>query len=140
MPERNGQTNLSEQSTSDLVKRLADQTTALVRAEIELAKAELSEKGKRAGIGAGMFGGAGLLALYALGAFTAAAILGLSEAVDGWLAALIVGLVYAAIAGALALTGRGQVQQATPPVPERAVATTKEDVDEVKTRAKEARR
>ncbi len=140
MPDRNGQTNLSEQSTSDLVKRLADQTTALVRAEIELAKAELSEKGKRAGIGAGMFGGAGLLGLYALGALTAAAILGLSEAVDGWLAALIVAVVYAAIAGVLALQGRNKVREAAPAVPEQTRDTLKEDVEWAKTQRQSAAR
>jgi membrane protein len=124
----------------ELVRQLSDQTTALVRAEVELAKAELAEKGKRAGIGAGMFGGAGVVALYAVGALTAAAILALATAVDGWLAALIIGVVYAVLAGALALMGRGKVQQATPPLPERAVETTKEDVDMVKARAKDGRR
>jgi len=124
----------------ELVRQLSDQTTALVRAEVELAKAELAEKGKRAGIGAGMFGGAGVVGLYAVGALTAAIILALATAMDGWLAALIVGVVYAAVAGALALMGRGKVQQAGSPVPERAVETTKEDVDMVKTRAKDGRR
>jgi uncharacterized membrane protein YqjE len=129
-----------EQSMGELVRQLSDQTTSLVRAEVELAKAELAEKGKRAGIGAGMFGGAGLVGLYAVGALTAAVILVLATAMDGWLAALIVGVVYAAVAGVLALMGRSKVQQATPPVPERAVATTKEDVDVVKSRAKDGRR
>ena len=129
-----------EQSMGELVRQLSDQTTALVRAEVELAKAELAEKGKRAGIGAGMFGGAGLVGLYAVGALTAAVILVLATAMDGWLAALIVGVVYAAVAGVLALMGRSKVQQATPPMPERAVETTKEDLDVVKARAKEGRR
>jgi uncharacterized membrane protein YqjE len=129
-----------EQSMGELVRQLSDQTASLVRAEVELAKAELAEKGKRAGIGAGMFGGAGLVGLYAVGALTAAVILVLATAMDGWLAALIVGVVYAAVAGVLALMGRSKVQQATPPVPERAVATTKEDVDVVKSRAKDGRR
>ncbi len=129
-----------EQSMGELVRQLSDQTTALVRAEVELAKAELAEKGKRAGIGAGMFGGAGVVGLYAVGALTAAVILVLATAMDGWLAALIVSVVYAAIAGVLALMGRSKVQQATPPVPERAVETTKQDVDVVKARAKDGRR
>lgn len=129
----------SDRSTPELVKQLADQTTALVRQEVELAKAELSEKGKRAGIGAGMFGGAGVVGLYALGALTAAVILALATALDGWLAALIVAVVYAAVAGVLALLGRTKVKQATPPTPERTVDTVKEDVEVVKQRAKAAR-
>jgi uncharacterized membrane protein YqjE len=140
MAERTRSNDTADQSMGELVRQLSDQTTALVRAEVELAKAELAEKGKRAGIGAGMFGGAGVVGLYAVGALTAAIILALATAMDGWLAALIVGVVYAAVAGALALMGRGKVQQAGPPVPERAVETTKEDVDMVKTRAKDGRR
>jgi MFS family permease len=129
----------SDRSTQELVKQLADQTTALVRQEVELAKAELSEKGKRAGIGAGMFGGAGVAGLYAVGALTAAIILALATALDGWLAALIVAVVYGAIAGVLALMGRNKVKQATPATPERTVDTVKEDVEVVKQRAKAAR-
>ena len=140
MAERTRSNEVTDQSMGELVRQLSDQTTALVRAEVELAKAELAEKGKRDGIGAGMFGGAGVVGLYAVGALTAALILALATAMDGWLAALIVGVVYAAVAGALALMGRGKVQQATPPLPERAVETTKEDVDVVKTRAKDGRR
>jgi MFS family permease len=134
-----GHTDRSDRPTSELVKQLADQTTALVRAEVELAKAELAEKGKRAGIGAGMFGGAGVLGFYALGALTAAAVLALATAVAGWLAALIVAVVYAAVAGVLALTGKNKVQQATPAAPERTVETVKEDVEWVKQSAKSAR-
>lgn len=129
----------SDRSAQELVKQLADQTTALVRQELELAKAELSEKGKRAGIGAGMFGGAGVAGLYAVGALTAAIILALATALDGWLAALIVAVVYGAIAGVLALQGRRKVRQATPATPERTVETVKDDVEVVKQRAKAAR-
>src|SRR3954453_14741643 len=128
-----------DQSTADLLRQLSDQTTTLVRQEIELAKLELTEKGKKAGIGAGMFGGAGALGFYALGAFTACLILALSTAVAPWLAALIVTVVYGAIAGVLAITGRNKVTEATPPVPEQAVDSTKEDVRWVKNRAKAAR-
>jgi uncharacterized membrane protein YqjE len=134
-----GHTDLSDRPTSELVKQLADQTTSLVRAEVELAKAELTEKGKRAGIGAGMFGGAGVFGFYAFGALTAAAVLALATAVAGWLAALIVAVVYAAVAGVLALTGKNKVQEATPPAPERTVETVKEDVEWVKQSAKSAR-
>ena len=123
----------------DLLKDLSDQTTTLVRQEIELAKAEMTAKGKQVGIGAGAFGGAALVGLYAFGAITAAIVLALATAVDGWLAALIVGVVYAAVAGVLALLGKNKTQAATPPVPERAIESTKEDVEWAKTRAKTAR-
>jgi uncharacterized membrane protein YqjE len=130
---------MEEQSTAELLRQLSEQTTKLVRQEIELAKAELTEKGKKAGTGAGMFGGAGALAFYAFGALTACLILALATAVDGWLAALIVAVVYGAAAGVLALTGKQKVTEATPPLPEQAVDSTKEDVRWVKTRAKAAR-
>jgi MFS family permease len=126
-------------STADLLKQLSTQTTTLVRQEIELAKVELAEKGKRAGIGAGLFGTAGALGFYAFGALTACAILALATAVSGWLAALIVAVLYGAVAGVLALSGKKQVAAATPPVPEQALDSTKEDVRWVKTRAKSAR-
>jgi hypothetical protein len=117
----------------ELMKTLANQTTSLVRQEIDLAKAEFSEKGKKAGQGAGMFGGAGVIGFLALAALTAAAILGLATALPDWLAALIVGLVYAGVAGVLALQGRNKVQEAGPPVPEQTVETVKEDVEWAKT-------
>jgi uncharacterized membrane protein YqjE len=141
MPERNGPTDASDSSTAELFKQLADQTTALVRQEVELAKAELAEKGKRVGLGAGMFGGAGVLGLYALGALTATFILLLATLLDeAWLAALIVTVAYGAIAGVLALLGRSKVQEATPAAPERTVETVKEDVEWVKQSAKTGRR
>ena len=128
-----------ERSLAELSKTLANQSSALAQKEIELAKAELAVKGKRLGIGAGAFGAAGLLGLYALGALTAAAILALAIVLDAWLAALIVGVLYAAIAGALALAGRQKVEQAIPPVPEDAIESTKTDVQHTAQRAKEAR-
>jgi tetrahydromethanopterin S-methyltransferase subunit C len=140
MPERNGDPALREQSAGELVKQLSEQTSALARKEVELAKAELTAKAKWAGLGGGMFGGAGLFGLYALGALTAAAILGLATVVTPWLAALIVAAIYGAIAGVLALTGKAKVKQATPPVPEQATESVKEDVQWVKTRAHTARR
>jgi len=130
----------SEKSASELLRDLSQQTGDLVRHEMELAKAELLEKGKAAGMGAGMFGGAGLVALYAVGALTAAAVLGLAIVVDAWLAALIVGAAYGAIAGVLALTGKKKFEQATPPVPEQAIESSKEDVEWTKQRAKAARK
>ena len=130
----------TEPSVSELVKQLSEQTSRLARQEVELAKAELAVKGKRAGMGAGMFGGAGLLGLYALGALTAAIILALATAVAGWLAALIVAALHGAIAGVLALTGKNKVAQATPPVPEQATESVKEDVRWAKTRAQAGRK
>jgi MFS family permease len=132
-------TQLEDRPVAELVRQLSDQTTTLVRQEIELAKAEMTAKGKQVGIGAGAFGGAGLIGLYAVGAITACLILALSTAVAGWLAALIVGVVYAAIAGVLALIGKKKTQAGAPPVPERAISSTKEDVEWAKTRAKTAR-
>ena len=129
----------SEASLAELVKQLSEQSSRLARQEVELAKAELAYKGKRAGIGAGMFGGAGVFGFYGLGALTAAAILALSLAVAGWLAALIIAAVYGAIAGILALQGKNKVQQATPPIPEEATESVKEDVQWAKTRAQQAR-
>jgi uncharacterized membrane protein YqjE len=129
------QQDVNELPVSDLVQRMSQQTADLVRKELELAQVEMKEKGKRAGIGAGLFGGAGLVTVYAVGALIATAILGLSEAVDPWLAALIVTVVLFAIAGVSALMGKKQVEQATPPQPEQAIRSTKRDVDEVKGRA-----
>ena len=128
-----------DRPVAELLKDLSEQTSTLVRQEMELARAELTEKGKRAGIGAGMFGGAGLFGFFAFGVLTACFVLALGEAVDPWLAALIVAAVYGAIAGVLALLGRGQVEKATPPVPEQAKDSVREDVEWTKTRAKAAR-
>ena len=140
MAEQGNNNPASEASVAELVRQLSDQTTLLARQEVALAKVELAEKGKRAGVGAGMFGGAGLVGAYAVGAFVAAAILGLATAVDGWLAAVIVGLVLAAVAGVLALVGKNKVQEATPPLPEEAISSAKQDVETVKARAQEGRR
>jgi len=126
--------DLRDASTGDLVSRLANEATALVRQEVELAKAELAEKAKETGKGAGMFGGAGILGLFAFGALTACLILALDTAVPAWLAALIVAVVYGAIGGVLALSGKRKVQEAAPPVPEQTVESVKEDVQWLKTR------
>jgi hypothetical protein len=126
---------LEGRSFSELVQQASQQTATLVRQEIRLAQAELQEKGKRAGIGAGMFGGAGLVALYGVGALVAGGIMLLATAVDDWLAATIVGVALLLVGGVLALTGRKQVERATPPMPERAIESVQRDVDEVKARA-----
>jgi MFS family permease len=129
----------NDRSLADLARQLSNQTTELVRQEVELAKAELRVKGKRAGVGAGMFGGAGAFGVYALGAQTAALIAGIAEALPVWASALIVAALYGAIAGILALRGKKKVQQATPPLPEETVQSVKEDVRYTKQRAQEAR-
>jgi uncharacterized membrane protein YqjE len=139
MAEGNGQTDQRDRAVGELVKELSEQTSLLVRQEVELAKAELAEKGKKAGAGAGMFGGAGLFGFFAFAGLTATFILALSTAVAPWLAALIVTVVYGAIAGVLALQGKNKVKDVGPPVPEAAVDSTKEDVQWIKTRAKSAR-
>jgi uncharacterized membrane protein YqjE len=139
MAENNGDTELRDKPVGELVKQLSEQTTELVRKEIELAKAELAEKGKKAGVGAGMFGGAGLFGFFAFAGLTATFILALATVVEPWIAALIVTVVYAAIAGVLGLQGKNKVQEAGPPVPEQAVDSTKEDLAWVKTKAKSAR-
>lgn len=129
-----------DRSVAELMRQLSDQTVTLVRKEMDLAKAEVATKGKKAGLGAGMFGGASLVGLYALGALTAAAILALSLTVKGWLAAVIVAAAYGAVAGVLALMGTRNVKQGVPPTPEQTVESVREDVELTKLRAKEGRR
>ena len=131
---------LREQSIAALVKDLANETSTLVRQEIDLAKAEMAERARLAGKGAGMLAGGAVVALLALGALTACLIAALDLAMPTWLAALIVTVVYAAIAGALAQVGRKQVQEATPPVPEETIESVKEDVQWAKTRTRSATR
>ena len=131
--------DLHEKPVGELIKQLSEQTSTLVSKELELAKAELAEKGKRAGLGAGMFGAAGLFGLFAFAALTTALIAVIGTAVDLWLAALIVAVVYAGIAGVVALRARSKVQAATPPVPEQAIESTKEDVKWAKEQAQSAR-
>jgi hypothetical protein len=126
-------------SVAELIQQLSEQASRLARQEVELAKAEMSAKGKRLGMGAGAFGGAGLVALFGLGALTAAVILLLSTAVTAWLGALIVAVVYLAVGGVLALVGKSKVEGATPPLPERTMASVKQDVEQTKLRAKEGR-
>ena len=124
-------------SIGELLKQLSEQTSTLVRQELELARAELTQQGKRAGVGVGMFGGAGLLGLGAFGALTATIILLLGTFMEDWLAALIVTVVYAAIATVLARKGKDEIKQATPPAP-RTQETSKEDATWAKTRTTSA--
>ena len=133
--------DLRDHSLPELLKQLSTETTTLVKQELDLAKAEMAEKGRKAGTGAGLFGGATLLGLGAFGALTAFLIALLQTALDHtWLAALIVAAVYGAVAGVLALRGKTKIQEATPPAPEQTVETLKEDVEWAKTRTRSATR
>lgn len=129
------QQNLKDQPVGDLVKQLSEQTATLVRKEMQLGQLEMQEKAKRGGLGAGLFGGAGLIAVLGVGALVAAAVAALATTLALWLSALIVGAVLLAIAGIAALMGKKQVEQAVPPAPEQAVESGKRTIDEVKGRA-----
>jgi uncharacterized membrane protein YqjE len=127
------QEDLRERPFGELLKQLSEETTRLVHQEIELAKAELTQKGRQAGLGAGLFGAAAAIGLLALAALTTCLILALDAAMPAWLAALIVAVAYGVVAAVLALRGRAKVQQAVPPVPEQTIQTVKEDVQWAKT-------
>jgi uncharacterized membrane protein YqjE len=122
----------SDPSLGELVARVSEQTSRLVRDELRLAQLELAEKGKKAGIGAGLFGGAGIFALYGLACLVAAAVLGLAGPVPDWLAAIIIGAALFAVAGIATLVGKREVTEATPPVPQEAVSGLKQDVQTLK--------
>lgn len=125
-----------DRSAGDLVKDLSEQVSRLVRDELRLAQLELTRKGKRAGIGMSMAGGAGLIAMYGLGALVACAVIALALVLAAWLAALIGGLGLLLIAGALALLSKRQLQRAAPPVPARAAGSVKADIEEIRERAR----
>lgn len=153
--EQTRESELNDQSTSELVKQLASETTTLVkqeldyarseasrigeavvtlaRQELQLAKAEMVEKGRTAGPGFGMIGAAGAAALLAAGTLTAFIVLALDGVMPNWLAALLVAIVWGVVAGVLYSTGKGRVEKAGPLVPEQAVETLKEDVQWAKT-------
>jgi uncharacterized membrane protein YqjE len=138
--EAHGRNTTQDGSMGELVKELSRQTSELVRQEVELAKVELTEKGKKAGVGAGMFGTAGVLGLFGLALLTAALVIGLAGLMEDWVAAVIVGVVYLVAAGVAALQGRDKVREAGPMVPEQTVETVKEDVQWAKNQASSARR
>jgi len=119
-------------STGELVGSLSEQLGTLVRDEVRLAQAEITRKAKRLGLGAGLFGAAGLVAVLGLSALITAAILGLANALPGWLAAIIIAVVLFAVAGVLALIGKKDVQQAAPPLPTETIAGVQADVAAVK--------
>jgi hypothetical protein len=120
------------QSTVELVRIASDQVSRLVRSEIQLAKTELADKGKRAGLGAGLIAGAGVMAFYGAGALIAAIALALALVLPGWAAALIVTGLLFAMAGLLALAGRASLKRGLPPVPTSTVASVKADLDAAK--------
>src|SRR5829696_5855130 len=120
----------------ELVQDLSRQTSTLIRQEMRLAQAELAEKGRHAGKGASMFGGAGVVALYGVGGLVAAAILGLATVIEPWIAAAAVGAVLLLVAGILALTGKKELDEAGPPKPEQALESMQRDVETVKARAR----
>src|SRR3954451_16419463 len=119
-------------STGELVGSLSEQIGTLVRDEVRLAQAEITQKAKRLGVGAGLFGGAGLVAVLGLNALITAAILGLADVLPGWLAGIIVAVVLFAVAGVLALIGKKDVQQAAPPLPTGTIASVQADVATLK--------
>jgi uncharacterized membrane protein YqjE len=125
-----------ERSTGELVKQLSEQVSVLIRDELKLAQVEMTRKGKQAGVGVGLLGGSGLVALYGVGCLIACAIIAISGVVAAWLAALIVGAALLAAAGVAALIAKGRLQKATPPVPQQAVDSVKSDVEEIKERAR----
>ena len=133
------QESSAERSVPELVKEITAQSAALARKEIELAEAEMMIKGKRVGLGAGMFGGAGLLGLFGLGALTVAAILGLAIVLPGWASALIVAGIYLGLAGIIALMGGIELRRAKPLPPTEAAASVKDDVEWIRAHAERGR-
>jgi hypothetical protein len=131
MPQRNGDPT-GGRSTGELVKDLSRQVSTLARQEVELAKAEMTEKGKKAGIGGGLLAGAAIAGLLALGALTAFLVLALAEGMAAWLAALLVTALWAMVAGALAYVGRQKLEEMGTPVPEKTIESVKEDVEWLK--------
>ncbi|HEY9391168.1 MAG TPA: phage holin family protein [Mycobacteriales bacterium] len=127
-------TQTQDQSTAALLRQLAEQVSTLVRDEVELARAELRQKGRRAGAGAGALGFGGVLALYGGGVLVAAATLAIDLVLPAWLAALVVGAALLVVAGLAAAAGRSQIRRATPPVPEEALGSAREDLDAARER------
>jgi uncharacterized membrane protein YqjE len=125
-------TRTTDEPLGAVVHRLSEQIPELVRSELRLAQAELAQKGRKAGLGIGMFSAAGLLALFGLATLVATAILALALVLPAWAAGLVVAVVLFAGAGGAALAGKHEVEVATPPAPERAIAGVREDVATIK--------
>ena len=125
-----------ERPTGELVRQLSEQVSVLVRDELKLARMEMTRKGKQAGVGIGMLGGGGLIALYGLGCLVACVVIALSGALAAWLAALVIGAALLAVAGAAALLGKSRLRKAVPPVPKEAAESVQADVEVIKERAR----
>lgn len=121
-----------EAPTAELVKQVSEQVSVLVRDEVKLARLEMTRKGKQAGLGAGLFGASGIGVLYGVGCLLAAAILGISKAVPGWLSALLIGVAVLAVSAAVAVAGKRRLRKAAPPVPRQAADGIKADVEEIR--------
>lgn len=130
-----GEVDKRRESTAELVKELTRDISQLVRQEIELARAEMTEKGKQAGVGLGMVGGGAVFALATVGGSMATIVIVLDLALPLWLAALITTAAYGGVAALLAMRGRDQLKEAGAPVPERTKESVKEDIQWLKTRA-----
>ena len=131
---RDGRRAGQDATIGELARQLPEQISRLVREELRLAQLEMTQKGKRAGIGAGLLGGGGVIALYGVAALLAAAILALALALPAWASALIVGGALLLVSAALAAMGRKRVKQAMPPVPQQTQASVGADVEEIKER------
>ena len=131
-PGQPGHTVNDDPTLGALVHDLTQQVPELIRSELRLAQAATAEKGRRAGKGIGMFSAAGLLAFFGIACVIATAILGLAHALPDWLSALIVGVVLFVAAGVMALVGKKEIEQATPPAPEQAIEGVKEDLAVIK--------
>jgi uncharacterized membrane protein YqjE len=124
-----------DRPTGELVKDLSEQISRLVRDELRLAQAEMTRKGKQAGLGVGMFAGGGVFAWFGLACLIACAVIAIAGVVAAWLAALIVGVALLLLAAIAALVGKGRLKKATPPVPGETIDSVKADVEEMKERA-----
>ena len=136
----NGHNDLRERPIGEIAGALTRDLSLLVRQELELAKAEMRQKGKIALPGLGMIGAAGVVALCAAGALTAFLVLALASVLDDWLAALVTGVVLAGAAAGLALLGKERVEDAGTPIPEQTIENVKEDAQWVKEQAHSGRR
>jgi uncharacterized membrane protein YqjE len=131
-PSDPGTDRFGQEPVSELVQRASQQLTELVRSELRLAQAEMKEKGKHYGKGGGLFGGAGIVGFLMLEALVATVIAALAVALPVWAAALIVTVVLGVIAAVMAMSGKKQIHQATPPTPEQTFENVKADVAEIK--------
>lgn len=128
----NSTAHTPDPSLTSLVKQLSEDSSHLVRSELQLFRTEMTEKAKIAGVGAGLLSGAGVIALFGVGALVATAIIALALVLPAWLAALIVTVVLFAAAGIAALLGKRKITQLAPPTPDRTVESVKDSITEIK--------